>query len=51
MTKRKQPLKAVTLTAPGGAKVTVGEGSVEKFKALGYKGVPGRPKVEKPDEK
>ena len=35
--------KAVTLVSPTGARVTVSAESVDRFKAKGYKGVPGRP--------
>lgn len=35
--------KAVTLVSPTGARVTVSAESADKFKAKGYKGVPGRP--------
>ena len=47
MVRRKEAVKTVTLTAPSGTRVTVAEGSAAKYKALGYKGVPGRPKAEK----
>lgn len=47
MAKQKQAVKTVTLTAPSGSRVTVAEVSAAKYKALGYKGVPGRPKAEK----
>lgn len=51
MARHKDPVKTVTLTAPGGTKVTVAESSADKYKARGYKGVPGRPKADKPAEK
>lgn len=51
MARHKEPVKTVTLTAPGGTKVTVAESSADKYKARGYKGAAGRPKVEKVTEK
>jgi len=46
MARRKVAVKTVPLTAPSGSKVTVAEASASRYKALGYKGVPGRPKAE-----
>lgn len=51
MAKEKQAVKTVTLTAPSGSKVTVAESSAAKYKARGYKGVPGRPKATAASEK
>lgn len=51
MARRKEAVKTVTLTAPSGTKVTVAETSADKYKARGYKGVPGRPKADKGTEK
>jgi len=45
MAKRRQPVRAVALTDPSGVRVTVAESAVDKYKRLGYKGVPGRPKA------